>query len=353
MTAPQEKEFVRNEWYVVALRRELDAGLLARTVLGESIVLYRRSTGEPVALRNRCTHRGYPLSEGTLKDDVITCGYHGFRFDCAGVCVSVPGQDKVPARADVRHYPLAENGPFVWIWPGAPELADPTRIPTETGFDDDRFTFVSGMAPIEANHSLIADNVMDLSHESFIHATKIGSREVAQTPISSDNDEGRWVVRAERLMHAVACPPTYAQRTGLRSPIDRSQHIQFFVPSVYVLDTRVAPAEGLEPPPGQPERAFLGKVVYALTPETASRTHYFFAIGRDYAYGDPAFDENVYEGQICLIDEDARAVKILQDLQDTEGMTFEVSIRLDTAALVARRMLARRLAAEAAAAEVS
>src|SRR5262245_29797439 len=110
--------FVRNEWYVVALRRELSEGLLARTVLGESVVLYRRSSGEAVALRNRCSHRGFPLSEGTLKDDVITCGYHGFRFGCDGVCLSVPGQPKVPARADVRRYPLVENGPFVWIWPG-------------------------------------------------------------------------------------------------------------------------------------------------------------------------------------------------------------------------------------------
>ena len=45
--------FVRNEWYVVALRRELGDGLLARTVLGESVVLYRSASGDPVALRNR------------------------------------------------------------------------------------------------------------------------------------------------------------------------------------------------------------------------------------------------------------------------------------------------------------
>ena len=343
--------FVKNEWYVVALRRELENGMLSRTILGQTVMLYRRSSGEPVALRDRCSHRGFPLSQGVLKDDVVTCGYHGFTFDGTGTCLSVPGQDKIPARADVRSYPVAENGPFIWIWPGDPTLADPATIPTETGFDDERFTFVSGLAPIEGHHSLIADNVMDLSHESFIHATKIGSREVAETPITSNNEEGRWVVRAERLMHGVECPPTYAQRTGLRSPIDRSQHIQFFVPSLYVLDTRVAPAEGVTPPEGQPTRDFRGKVVYAMTPETESRTHYFFAIGRDYEYANPTFDDTVYEGQICLIDEDARAVKILQDLQDSEGAPSEVSIRLDTAALVARRMLARRLAAEAAASD--
>ena len=51
----------------------------------------------------------------------------------------------------------------------------------------------------------------------------------------------------------------------------------------------------------------------------------------------------------ALIDEDAAAVKILQAMRDAEGAPTEVSIRLDTAALVARRMLKRRLADEASA----
>jgi phenylpropionate dioxygenase-like ring-hydroxylating dioxygenase large terminal subunit len=340
--------FVRNEWYVVALKRELDdSHLLARRVLGESVVLYRRSDGEPVALRNRCPHKGYPLSEGVLKGDVLACGYHGFRFDTSGTCLSVPGQDNIPNRAAVRAFPLAEYGPFVWIWPGDPKLADPSRIPVETGFDDERFTFVSGVAPIPAHHSLIADNVMDLSHESFIHATKIGSREVAETPIESSNDKDRWMVKEQRIMKQVACPPTYAHRTGLQSPIDRSQHIRFLVPSLYILDTRVAPAEGVEPPPDQLDRAFHGKVIYAMTPETEGSTHYFFAIGRDYAKADPMMDDEVYEGQLCLIEEDHRAVATIQKMIDEEGPSPEVAIRLDTGAMAARRMLAQRLVAEA------
>ena len=59
--------------------------------------------------------------------------------------------------------------------------------------------------------------------------------------------------------------------------------------------------------------------------------------------------EAVREGQLCLIEEDAAAVAILQELEDEEGPSPEVSTRLDTAALIARRMLARRLRAEAAA----
>lgn len=202
---------------------------------------------------------------------------------------------------------------------------------------------------IDANHQLIADNVLDLSHESFIHATKIGTRDVAETGITSRSDESRWLVEASRIMPDAECPPTYRERTGLQSPIDREQHIHYFVPALYVLDVSVVKAASVHDPADGPRRPYLGKVVYGLTPLSARRTHYFFAIGRDYALGDAAMDEAVREGQLCLIEEDAAAVAILQELEDEEGPSPEVSTRLDTAALIARRMLARRLRAEAAA----
>ncbi|MEO3858179.1 aromatic ring-hydroxylating dioxygenase subunit alpha [Acrocarpospora sp. B8E8] len=342
-----QSPFVRNAWYIAALRSECGERMLARSVLGVSVTLFRTRSGRTVALRNRCSHRGYPLSEGSLgPDDVITCGYHGFRFDAAGTCLSVPGQSGIPGGSDLRSFPAAENGPFVWIWMGDPALADPAEIPAETGFGDPSFRFVSGHVVIDAGHTLIADNVLDLSHESFIHATKIGSREVAETGITSESDEKRWLVRASRVMRDVECPPTYRERTGLGSPIDREQHISFFVPSLYVLDVMVVAAESKHDPATGPRRPYLGKVVYGLTPLSEKRTHYFFAIGRDYAQDDPQMDAAVHEGQLCLIDEDAYAVAVLQRLAEEEGPMPEVSTRLDTAALIARRMLARRLRAE-------
>ena len=32
------------------------------------------------AISDTCTHRGGPLSEGTLENDVVTCPWHGARF---------------------------------------------------------------------------------------------------------------------------------------------------------------------------------------------------------------------------------------------------------------------------------
>ena len=69
--------FLRNYWYVAAYAHEIDRNLLARTILGDKIVLYRTEDGAPIALADRCCHRQAPLSTGTLIGDTVQCGYHG------------------------------------------------------------------------------------------------------------------------------------------------------------------------------------------------------------------------------------------------------------------------------------
>ena len=58
-----------NCWYVAATSDEVGAGLLARRLLDRPVVLYRRSSGDVVAMEDRCVHRAYPLSEGRRDGD--------------------------------------------------------------------------------------------------------------------------------------------------------------------------------------------------------------------------------------------------------------------------------------------
>jgi phenylpropionate dioxygenase-like ring-hydroxylating dioxygenase large terminal subunit len=112
--------FLRNAWYVAARSREVERTLLARTILNEPIVLYRKRDGAAVALEDRCCHRHLPLSMGTIIDDDLRCGYHGLRFDANGVCVNIPGQSEIPTQARVSAYPLVERWQWLWIWMGDP-----------------------------------------------------------------------------------------------------------------------------------------------------------------------------------------------------------------------------------------
>ena len=47
--------------------------------------------GEFFAISNTCLHKGGPLGEGFLEDDVVTCPWHGWRFNVkTGVSPVVP-----------------------------------------------------------------------------------------------------------------------------------------------------------------------------------------------------------------------------------------------------------------------
>ena len=92
--------FVRNQWYIAAFRRDVSTIPTRRVMLGEPVVLYRTPNGAAVALEDRCVHREAPLSMGTvLPSGALQCLYHGMQFDQAGVCVHIPEQSSIPARA--------------------------------------------------------------------------------------------------------------------------------------------------------------------------------------------------------------------------------------------------------------
>ena len=65
----------------------------ARTVSanGEAIALYRIND-KFYATTNTCPHRGGPLGEGFLEDEVVACPWHGWRYDVkTGMCTNMPG----------------------------------------------------------------------------------------------------------------------------------------------------------------------------------------------------------------------------------------------------------------------
>ena len=187
--------FVRNQWYVAAYSAEIGRGLLARTILGEPLVLYRTTAGQPAALADRCVHRHFPLSESQLQGDTIVCGYHGFTYGADGRCVAVPGQQRIPRTARVGAYPVAEQDSLVWVWIGEADRADPGLIPRAPWLADDRYATVRGMEPLAARYELLVDNLLDLSHETYLHGGYIGTPEVADTPITTEVDEEAGIIR--------------------------------------------------------------------------------------------------------------------------------------------------------------
>jgi len=60
----------------------LAAGEMHRVTLdGTAVLLARTQSGQLCAIANTCSHLGGPLNEGPREGDVVTCPWHGSRFD--------------------------------------------------------------------------------------------------------------------------------------------------------------------------------------------------------------------------------------------------------------------------------
>ena len=342
-----------NQWYVAAYSQDITQELFGRTVCGEPLVFYRTSEGEVVALADRCVHRRFPLSKSQLVDDQVICGYHGFTYDRTGACVAVPGQKRIPRTARVPSWPVLEQDSLVWVWIGDPALADASRAPRAPWLDSPDYTTVRGMEPLAARYELLVDNLLDLSHETYLHGGYIGTPEVAETPITTEVDEEGQVVYVSRHMDDAACPPFYAESTGIEGRIRRWQDIEYHPPCLYLLHSRIAPAGSPDPVPGEPdEGAFHVEVVYAITPETEHSTHDFWMVARDFAPGDEKVSDFLAENNRTVVLQDVDALDVLEVVVEGEKEQYqELSINIDTGGLAARRLLkAQREAGESAAA---
>lgn len=71
---------------------------------GKKIALFNVE-GSFYAIDDTCTHRGGPLSEGSLDGKEVTCPWHGARFDVTTGAVLGP-----PAPERVARYPVKIDG---------------------------------------------------------------------------------------------------------------------------------------------------------------------------------------------------------------------------------------------------
>lgn len=204
---------LRNYWYPVL--PACDVGLdepVAITRLSERLVVWRDSTGVPHTLRDRCAHRGVPLSLGWIRGDRLVCRYHGFQYDGDGQCRLVPseneGDDGPTAReVCVNSYPTEEAGGIIWAYLGEPSVFPPPPVPVQPEMVDSSFDAVIEPMVWNANWLLTWDNG-EPSHVPFLHGDTLllGTGQARVEPIRSEitpegnvltyrgsvDDDNRW-----------------------------------------------------------------------------------------------------------------------------------------------------------------
>ncbi len=332
MTAASQP-FVRNAWYVAAWSREVGRELQERWLLDEPILLYRTEAGEVAALGNRCPHRRYPLSRGQLCGDNVQCGYHGFSFAPDGRCVEIPSQDHIPSSVHTRCYPAVERSGWVWLWMGEPAGADDSLIPDCRWLQDPAWHGVDGTLHINCRYELMNDNLLDLSHLTFLHADSIGASYIAAAPAVCEVDDR--VIRVKRTMTRVELTPLHAKTMGLQSPVDRWQVEEFFAPNFHLVSSG---SRSLVDGAG-----FETRVLNGITPVTRTTTAYFWGV----YFSRPIEPVSMRQAQLRLLQQDLDALEAQETMVATDDPdAVEYNATADAGVVQGRRRVRELLEAE-------
>lgn len=334
--------YLRNSWYVAGWTHQMQPGeIIARKILGEPIVLFRTATGHAVAMEDRCCHRFAPLSRGRLEGDDIRCMYHGIKFACDGRCVEIPAQDMIPDGMRVRTYPVVEKDRWMWVWMGDPARADTALIPDALHHEDPAWIIGTGELTYDANYQLIHDNLLDLTHLSFVHANTLGrgspawgTTRPAVTPIDRGVRVSRWL-------------PDRGSSPYVRMPKqqwDTWSSYDFVVPGVFLLRSAFYPTGTADRfpsgPSGGPDPAYVTETSQAVTPISERETIYYYSGAQLRSHADEALIEDQQRFFGVAFREDKAMIEAQQNVVDAPHDRSMMTLTFDRSTAIFRRLMA-------------
>lgn len=336
---------IRNSWYVAGWSSDFAAEPQQRFLLGDPIVLYRKTDGALVALKDRCVHRLAPLSLGRVEGDAIRCMYHGFKFAADGTCVEIPGQDMIPDRACVRSYPVVERGSWAWVWMGEPAAADPDLIAHSKSLDDPAWVLKTGQLDYEANYELINDNLLDLTHLTYVHAGSFGADEAWSRnrprieTLPNGVRSSRWIVDSPPI------PPL--GRAAAHERVDIWTSYDFIIPGVFLLYTAMyaagtAQACGDAEPGEDREILFNNFTNQAVVPINETQSRYYFSWGPGSDHGDEAVAEIMINVAKQAFLEDKIMIEAQQAIIDADPSARVMPAGADKAITIFQRLMRAR-----------
>jgi choline monooxygenase len=176
----------RRSWHLVATTDDVSVPgqvlpvTLLEGCLDEPLLITRDQTDVLHCVSNVCTHRGTILCENAGVHAVLTCRYHGRRFQLDGTVRSMPefeGVDGFPAESD--HLPKVPFGvwgkfAFASLDPDytLDELIGPVkkRVPWVDAWDLVFDASRSRDYLVQANWALYCDNYLEGFHIPYVHS---------------------------------------------------------------------------------------------------------------------------------------------------------------------------------------
>ena len=332
----EKRNYPMNCWWVAGFRDHITQEFTDLWLCDTPVLLYRKEDGSIVAIENRCAHRSAPLHMGRRRGDNVECPYHGFTYAPDGSCVRVPSMKAPPGTMCVKSFPVVESGPFVWIYLGDPARIDDVPPPhILEWFDENGVATVSGVLEVKANYMLLKENVLDLTHFGYVHASSFKITDWVDPPKTViDGDTCGY----HQSFVESPLPAVFAEPLGLPlgTPYNRDNYGSFVSPAL-----QIAAVDFTEPQTG--ERTGRFRIAHATTPVSQTQMLYFWVLGRDFGTSDEQM-QALKELTIVGFKEDEEIIEAVQAVQSRDPRpteSLEKSVKSDGPGVQARRIVQR------------
>lgn len=340
---------VRNRWYIAAFAHEITREPIERTILGKPVAMYRTLGGQAVAMYGLCPHRYYPLALGKLEGDAIVCGYHGFTFAANGKCIKIPSQGTGSGFSQPT-YRIEERGILCWIWMGDEDKCDPAMIPPYDDFGLDCSgwrTSSLNYHHLKGRHSLLVDNLMDLTHLPYIHSHMEGGDSLKKNKlVETERERSYQLNRLGAFAWSSVHSLMWGEENRYEGEAEFNNITEFYGPELIRTGMPIfTKVEGHdEVPPA------LGKffILHGITPETETTTHYFGFATRNFRLQDEGLDNVWLEADKHIRRQDIDAIEAVEmRMEAAVAAQRELLVQSDGPAVKVRQKIQALLDLEA------
>jgi len=233
---------LKNLWYAIEFSDALRDSPLRLKVLGQDLVLYRDSHGNPVCMSDLCVHRGGALSDGWVEGDCIVCPYHGWNYEPSGACVRIPANAAgmpIPRKARVDSYPAVDRYGWIWAFLGDLPEAERPPLPDLSGMEDASLHRLTGEFKWRAHYTRVMENAVDFAHAPFVHGSVFGDPERPEVA-EFEVEQNEWSAFATADVKASASKGLWRRMFGKQTeaPLISTTN-GFWLPNITLLHVRL------------------------------------------------------------------------------------------------------------------
>jgi len=120
-----------------------------------------------------CPHMGAHLGHGgKIEGEGIVCPFHAWKFDGTGKCVEIPYAKRIPPKAGLACWPVAERNGMIFVWHDREKSQPDWEIPALEEWEDSEFLpWKFAKLQIKTPPLAIAENLADAGHFIPVHNT--------------------------------------------------------------------------------------------------------------------------------------------------------------------------------------